>query len=115
MGSYAAGDERGFLLIATRRADQWARSQLLTFDRDFVIGLQFDSRLAVNFCTGCSTGGLIEWSGSAYEFMPYPPKGVPGIERWKLADFCPFHRKAECPEPGWKTVVLNGAEIRPNR
>jgi hypothetical protein len=81
MGSYAdGGRRRSFVLIATPLDDGWARSQLLTFDRDFVIGLGFQNRLAVNFCTGCSTGGWIEWTGSSYEFRPYPEPGVRGIE-----------------------------------
>ena len=82
LGDYAEGDtRRSFVLISTQAAvGQWARSQLLTFDQEFVIGLGFDNRLAVNFCTGCDFGGWIEWAGSAYEFRPYPPVGVPGIE-----------------------------------
>ena len=81
MGSYAdGGGRRSFVLIATSLGDRWARSQLLTFDRDFVIGLRFDNRLAVNFCTGCDSGGSIEWTGADYEFRPYPPIGVRGIE-----------------------------------
>lgn len=81
LGSYAADEgRRSFVLIAAPAAGQWARSQLLTFDREFVIGLRYDNRLAVNFCTGCDFGGWIEWTGSAYEFRPYPPSGVPGVE-----------------------------------
>jgi hypothetical protein len=73
MGSYAEGDRRrSFVLIARPEAGQWARSRLLTFDREFVIGQRFNDRLAVAFCTGCDQGGWIEWTGSDYEYRPFP-------------------------------------------
>ena len=83
LGSYAVGDaRRGFALIARPEAGKWLRSQVLTFSREFVIGLGYDNknRLAVNFCTGCDSGGWIEWTGSGYEFTRYPEPGVPGVE-----------------------------------
>lgn len=83
LGSYASGDtRRSFALIAKPDAGAWVRSQVLTFSREFVIGLGYDNknRLAVNFCTGCDSGGWIQWTGSAYEFTRYPEPGVPGVK-----------------------------------
>jgi hypothetical protein len=74
MGSYAEGDRhRSFVLIARPEAGRWARSRLLTFDREFAIGQRYNDTLAVFFCTGCGSGGWIEWTGSDYEYRPFPP------------------------------------------
>ena len=87
LGDFAEGETRqSFVLIATQAADgQLVRSQLFTFDRDFIVGRLGRSEirrddLAVFFCLRCDQGGWIEWTGSAYEFRPYPPQGVSGTE-----------------------------------
>jgi len=82
LGDYAKGERRqSFVLIARSAAGQWVRSRLFTFDQEFIIAElgQTASRqgdLAVYFCTGCDYGGWIEWTGSDYEFKPFPPAGV---------------------------------------
>ena len=77
LGDYAEGDgRRSFVLIARPEAGQWALCRLLTFDEEFVIGRRYNDRLAVFFCAGCDHGGRIEWTGSDYEFRPFPPAGV---------------------------------------
>ena len=75
-GNYAEGDRRqSFVLVARSAAGgQWLRSQLFTFDEEFVIGRRYalyPDRLSVFFCTECDAGGRIEWTGSEYEFRPF--------------------------------------------
>jgi hypothetical protein len=77
LGDYAEGDRRrSFVLVVRPEAGQWGRSQLLTFDEEFVVGRRYNDRLAVFFCTGCDYGGWIEWTGSDYEYHPFPGAGV---------------------------------------
>jgi hypothetical protein len=80
LGTYSEGGRRkSFVLIARPAAGEWVRSQLLTFDQDFIIGRRYDVRpdeLALWFCTGCDYGGWVAWTGSDYEFKPFPPAGV---------------------------------------
>ena len=73
-GSYASGT---FVLLLTRQDAVWHRSGLLRFSRPFLIGGTFDGALSVFYCTGCDSGGRIVWMGSDYEFVPFPPPGVP--------------------------------------
>jgi hypothetical protein len=80
LGTYSEGGRRkSFVLIARPAAGEWVRSQLLTFDQDFIIGRRYAIRpdeLALWFCTGCDYGGWVAWTGSDYEYKPYPPAGV---------------------------------------
>jgi hypothetical protein len=82
LGNYAEGDRRrSFVLIARPAAGEWVRSQLFTFDEEFVVGRFGRSAtrlndLAVFFCTGCDYGGRIEWTGSDYTYTPFPPAGI---------------------------------------
>jgi hypothetical protein len=79
LGDYVdAENRRSFVRIGKQEGGQRVDSQLLTFGREFAIGRRFGSRLAVLFCTGCDSGGWIEWTGSEYEFKPFPPAGVAG-------------------------------------
>jgi hypothetical protein len=80
LGTYSEGGRRkSFVLIARPAAGQWVRSQLLTFDHEFIIGRRYNVRpdeLALWFCTGCDYGGWVAWTGSDYEFTRYPEPGV---------------------------------------
>lgn len=78
LGRYRSDDARGsFLLIATRGRDGWVRSQLLTFEHDFIVGRMYESGPAIFFCLGCNYGGHIGWTGSEYAYEPFAPAGVP--------------------------------------
>jgi hypothetical protein len=80
LGDYVKGDRRqSFVLVARPAAGQWVRSRLFTFDQEFIIGRRYDlypDEISVFFCTACDQGGWIEWTGSDYEFKPFPPAGV---------------------------------------
>jgi hypothetical protein len=73
-GSYASGT---FVLVASRDQFVWHRSGLLQFTRPFIVGRADQGVLRVFFCTGCDSGGRVLWTGSGYEFVPFPPVGVP--------------------------------------
>ena len=65
-----------FVLILSQDDVVWHRAGLLRFSRPFIIGGTFEGRLSVFYCTGCDSGGRVVWSGSGYEFVPFPPQGV---------------------------------------
>jgi hypothetical protein len=73
-GSYAGGT---FVLLASRDQAVWHRSGLLQFTRPFIVGRADQGVLRVFFCTGCDAGGRVVWTGTGYEFAPFPPMGVP--------------------------------------
>jgi hypothetical protein len=73
-GSYAGGT---FVLVVSRDQAVWHRSGLLQFTEPFIVGLADQGILRVFFCTGCDAGGRVVWTGTGYEFVPFPPVGVP--------------------------------------
>ena len=78
LGSYRRAEGRGsFVLFASRQATAWRRSGLVQFPRPLIIGRAYNDALFVWFCTGCDSGGRIVWTSAGYEFVPFPPPGVP--------------------------------------
>ena len=73
-GSHATGT---FVLLASRDQTMWHRSGLLQFTHPFIVGRADQGVLRVFFCTGCDSGGRVVWTGNEYEFVPFPPVGVP--------------------------------------
>lgn len=65
-----------FVLLATRQAGAWVRSDLLQFQQTFIVGRLYDNVLMVFFCVGCDHGGRLERVDATYEFVPFPPAGV---------------------------------------